>query len=113
MMTMTSAVKSFLAYELGADLERLARGAGAVIAMVYAAGLLAGEWLHRLNGRLAGVASAAYAKEERLEAIKARRVVVAPPPVVASAVADEATALPVVARRKPVTKRNRKRTACQ
>ncbi len=95
----SAVVKSVLAYELGRDLERWARAAGAVMAMVYAAGLLCGEWLHGVNERLAAAASG-----------KRVAVPLAAQPVAAPVATETSTPKPKPAAR-PAAKRSRKRPA--
>jgi hypothetical protein len=46
--------RAALAHDLGADLHRWARRVAAVAAVVYVAGMAAGELVHWLNDRLAG-----------------------------------------------------------
>lgn len=53
-MNPSTLTRAYLAYDLGADLHRLARGVAAVCAVVYVAGMVTGTMVHWLNDRLAG-----------------------------------------------------------
>ncbi len=103
-------VKSALAYELGEDFERWARAAGAVMAMVYAAGLLCGEWLHGVNEQLAAAASGKRAVAPVAAVPLAAAVPVDVQPLAAPVATETSTPKPKPAAR-PAAKRSRKRPA--
>ena len=66
---------------IGADLERLARRVVPVIAAVYVAGYMLGEWLHRTNDRLA----AAYVRLLGLAPVASDAPPIARPKVIVKA----------------------------
>ncbi len=115
-------VKSALAYELGRDLERWARAAGAVMAMVYAAGLLCGEWLHGVNEQLAAAASGKRVAVPLAAAVPVAAQPVAVQPVAVQPLAVQPLAAPVATETstpkpkpaaRPAAKRSRKRPAAK